>query len=153
MKKADPDSLPRTDPKILAVLIVILIGLMIATFKAALYPSPPSSWSRLHEPQAISVADANKLLSDSGAYIDSIKPAADLTTETWNFKHRTGHWTILVCFKKTPKGDVIQSVHIRCEISHFPSLTRTWDYPPGTPAPAPTKQPPAPPSTPPTTTA
>lgn len=131
MKIADPDSLPPTDPKTLAILILILIGLMIATAKVALYPSPPSAWSKLHEPQAVSVADANKLLSDSGAYIENIKPVADITTETWNYKHRTGMWTLRLLFKKTPKGDVIQSFHVRCDITHFPSLTRTWDYPVG----------------------
>jgi hypothetical protein len=150
MKKAVPDSVPPTNPKILAVLILILICLMIATGKAAFYPGQPSAWARLHEPQSISVADANKLLSDSGAYIESIKPAADITTETWNMKHRTGTWAIIVIFKKGPKGDVIQSVHMRCEISHFPSCTRTWDYPPGTAAPASIYQPakaPSPPAT------
>jgi hypothetical protein len=129
MKIADPDSLPPTSPKTMAVLILILICLIIATAKAAFAPGQPAAWSRLHAPAAISVADANKLLSDSGAVIENIKPSADITTETWNMQHRTGRWTILVRFAKTPKGDVIQSVQIRCEISHLPSFTRTWDYP------------------------
>lgn len=144
-KTADPDSLPPTSPKTMAVLIVILLGLMAATFKVALYPSPPAAWARLHEPATLSVADANKLLSDSGAVIESIKSADSITTETWNMRHRTGQWTILVCFSKTPKGDVIQSVHIRNEISRLPTFTRTWDFPPGSTAPAPTpSKPPAP---------
>ena len=151
MKLADPDSLPPTSPKTMAVLILILICLMAATFKAAFYPSPPSSWKSLQDPHAQSVADTNTLLSKSGAVIESIKPAADITTETWGMKHRTGTWTILVCFKKTPKGDAVQSIHIRCEISHFPAFTRTWDYPPGTTAPAssstPAKAPPPPATT------
>ncbi len=146
MNKADPDYQPApSSPKTMAILILILIGLMVATFRAALYPAPPAAWARLHDPSAISVADANKLLSDSGAYIDSIKPTTDLTTETWGLKHRTGTWTLLVRFKKTPKADVIQSVQIRCDISHLPSLTRTWDYP--APTVAAVQPVPAPPST------
>lgn len=136
MKKADPDSLPPTSPRTMAVLILILIALMVATFKAALYPSPPAAWQPLQDPQARSVADTNTLLSKSGAVIESIKTTADITTETWTMRHRTGTWTVLVRFAKTPKGDAVQSIHIRSEISHLPAFTRTWDYPPGTSAPA-----------------
>lgn len=136
MKKADPDSLPPTSPRTMAVLIIILLCLMAATFKAALYPSPPSAWKSLQDPHAQSVADTNTLLSKSGAIIESIKTTDAVTTETWNLRHRTGTWTVLVRFAKTPKGDVVQSIQIRSEISHLPAFTRTWDYPPGTDIPA-----------------
>jgi len=136
MKLADPDSLPPTSPKTMAVLILILLGLMVATFKAALYPTQPAAWKSLQDPQAQSVADTNTLLSKSGAIIESIKTTDAITTETWNLRHRTGQWTIIVRFAKTPKGDVVQSIQIRSEISHLPTFTRTWDYPPGTDSPA-----------------
>lgn len=129
MKLADPDSLPPTSPKTMAVLILILICLMVATFKAALYPSQPSAWKSLQNPQAQSVADTNTLLSKSGAIIENIKTTDAVTTETWNLRHRTGTWIVLVRFAKTPKGDVVQSVQIRSEISHLPAFNRTWDYP------------------------
>ena len=147
MKIADPDSLPPTSPKTMAVLIIILICLMAATFKAALYPSPPSAWKSLHDPQAQSVADTNTLLSKSGAVIENIKTTDAITTETWNLRHRTGTWTVLVRFAKTPKGDVVQSIQIRSEISHLPAFNRTWDYPAVAPsAPAASTPPSAPPA-------
>ncbi|MBN8420030.1 MAG: hypothetical protein J0L73_14025 [Verrucomicrobia bacterium] len=136
MKLADPDSLPPTSPRTMAVLILILIGLMAATFKAALYPSPPAAWQPLQDPHAHSLADTNTVLSKSGAVIESIKPSGDITTETWNMRHRTGNWTVLVRFAKTPQGDAVRSIQIRSEISHLPAFTRTWDYPPVTNTPA-----------------
>ena len=129
MKLADPDTLPPTSPKTMAVLILILICLMAATIKAALYPAQPAAWTPLHVPHAQSVADTNTLLSKSGAIIEGIRTSANITTETWNLRHRTGQWSILVRLSKTPTGDVVQSIRIRCEISHLPSFTRTWDYP------------------------
>lgn len=149
MKLADPDSLPPTSPKTMAVLILILICLMAATFKAALYPSQPSAWKSLQNPQAQSVADTNTLLSKSGAIIENIKTTDAVTTETWNLRHRTGTWTVLVRFAKTPKGDVVQSIQIRSEISHLPAFTRTWDYTAAdAPAPAPAPAASTPPSAP-----
>jgi hypothetical protein len=151
MKLADPDSLPPTSPKTMAVLILILIGLMVATVKTALYPSPPAAWDRLREIGTLSLTDANTLLTSSGAHIESIKAGDPITTETWYKNHHTGTWTILIRFTKTPKGDVVQSVLIRNDISHLPYFTRTWDYPEKTstparaqPAPAATTPPPAP---------
>ncbi len=143
MKKADPDSLPPTSPKTMAVLILILIGLIIATAKASLYPSQPASWERLHTPHANSLADTNRILTESGAIIEAFKASQSTTTETWNMKHRTGNWTILVRYSKSPAGDAVQSIQIRREISHLPSFTTTWDYPepPAPAAPAITAQP------------
>lgn len=130
MKIADPDSLPPTSPKTMVVLILILVGLIIATAKAALYPAQPATWAPLHNPGATSLADTNTLLTKSGAVIESIKASPDLTTETWTLRHRTGIWTVLVRYSKTPQGDVVRSVQIHSEISHLPSFTRTWNYPP-----------------------
>lgn len=150
MKLADPDSLPPTSPRTMAVLILILIGLMVATVKMALYPSPPAAWDRLHETGTLSQAEANTLLSGSGAHIESIKAGDPVTTETWYKNHRTGTWTVLIRFAKTPKGDTVQSVHIRSDISHLPYFTRTWDYPDTTSqaksAPSTSAQPPSPPA-------
>ncbi|MHB1082461.1 MAG: hypothetical protein ACYC67_23925 [Prosthecobacter sp.] len=149
MKIADPDSLPPTSPKTMAVLIIILLCLMAATFKAALYPSQPAAWKSLQNPQAQSVADTNTLLSKSGAVIENIKTTDAITTETWNLRHRTGTWTVIVRFAKTPKGDVVQSIQIRSEISHLPAFTRTWDYPAAdSSAPAASTPPSAPPPAP-----
>ena len=82
MKLADPDSLPPTSPKTMAALILILIGLMVATVKTALYPSPPAAWDRLRETGTLSLTDANTLLTSSGAHIESIKAGDPITTES-----------------------------------------------------------------------
>ncbi|MDI1313269.1 hypothetical protein [Prosthecobacter sp.] len=129
MKKADPDSLPPTSAKTMALLVLLLIGLIIATAKASLYPSQPATWEQLHNPRANSLADTNRILTESGAIIEAFKASQATSTETWNMKHRTGTWTILVRYTKSPAGDAVQSIQIRREISHLPSFTRTWDYP------------------------
>ena len=129
MKLAAPDSLPPTSPRTMAVLILILLGLMVATVKTALYPSPPAAWDRLHETRTLSQTEATTLLSSTGAHIESIKAGDPVTTQTWYKNHRTGTWTILIRSTKTPKGLAVQSVHIRSDISHLPYFTRTWDYP------------------------
>jgi hypothetical protein len=132
MKAAETNSappIPRTSPVVLAVLILVLIGLVCATVKMTFYPSQPAALDRLHDPKGLSVADANELLSKSGAILDSVKAGVDTTTETWTYKHRTGSWGILVHFSKTAAGDVIDHVQMRCDVSNFPSFTRTWDYP------------------------
>lgn len=127
---ADADKLPRTSPRTLAILILVLIGLIAANIRAYFYPSEPGAWARIHDPSTLSVAEANRILSESGAFIDSIKTTDNITTETWAYKNRSGTWTIIVRFAKKPTGDTITSVQIRSDINHFPSFTRTWDYPP-----------------------
>lgn len=113
----------------MVVLIVILIGLMFATYRAYFYPSPPAAWKTIHEKPDLPMAQVNDILSKSGATIDSIKPLPEGTVETWQLKHRTGTWTIEVRLKKTPAGVVYESEHTTCYITNFPSHTRTWDYP------------------------
>lgn len=128
------EKLPPTPPGVMAVLIVILIGLMFATYRACFYPSPPAAWQTIHEKPDLPMTQVNEILSKSGATIDSIKPQPDGTLETWQLKHRTGTWTIEVRLKKTPAGVVYSSEQVRCYITNFPSFTRTWDYPAAAPA-------------------
>ena len=77
------------------------------------------------------MAEVNRILSESGAIIDSVKAKPDGSVETWNLKHRTGSWKIIVNLKKTPEGVVYDSETVTCDISHLPSFTRTWEYPVG----------------------
>ena len=128
------EKIPPTPPGVLAILIVILIGLMIATGYACFYPSVPSSWKTIHETPNLPMAQVNDILSKSGASVDSIKQVPDGTLETWQFKHRTGTWTIEVKLKKTPTGVVYSSEKVSCYITNFPSFTRTWEYPAADPA-------------------
>lgn len=123
------DKLPPTPPGVMAVLIVILIGLMFATYRAYFHPSPPATWKTIHEKPDLPMTQVNEILSKSGATIDSIKPFPDGTLETWQLKHRTGTWTMEVKLKKTPSGLVYASEQVRCYITNFPSFTRSWDYP------------------------
>ena len=126
----DPDEkVPPTPPAVMAILILVLIGLMIATGRAALYPPMPPTWKTIHETPAMPMAEVNRILSESGAIIDSVKAKPDGSIETWNLKHRTGTWKITVDLKKTPEGVVYSSETVRCDISNLPSFTRTWEYP------------------------
>ena len=131
---ADSDEkLPPTPPAVMAVLVLILLGLMAATFKYTFYPVLPAAWSKIHETPAMPMADVNKILSDSGGIIDSIKAVPGGSIETWKKPHRTGTWQITVNLKNSPAGVVYASEQVRCDITHFPSFTRTWDYPPPPP--------------------
>lgn len=131
---ADSDEkLPPTPPAVMAVLILILLGLMAATFKYTFYPVMPAAWSKIHETPAMPMADVNKTLSDAGAIIDFIKAVPGGSVETWKKPHRTGTWQITVNLKNTPAGVVYASEQVRCDITHFPSFTRIWDYPPPPP--------------------
>ncbi|OYW74400.1 MAG: hypothetical protein B7Z37_18045 [Verrucomicrobia bacterium 12-59-8] len=146
---ADSDEkIPPTPPAVMAVLIVVLLCLMGATFKYTFYPNPPPAWSKIHDTPAMPMADVNKILSESGAVIDTIKAVPGGSVETWQKSHRTGTWQIIVNLKQTPAGAVYASEQVRCDISNFPSFTRTWEYPepapgsslaPPTPAAAPAK--------------
>lgn len=123
------EKLPSTPPAVMAVLIVILIGLMAATYRAYFYPSPPAVWKTIREKADLPMTQVNEILSKSGATIDSIKPLPEGTVETWQLKHRTGTWTLEIRLKKTPAGLVYGSEKMSCYITNFPSFTRTWDYP------------------------
>ena len=113
----------------MAVLITILLILMGLTAQKSLYPTPPKAWERVHSAPALPMADVNKMLSDSGAIIESVKALPDGTVENWQLRHRTGQWKLTVNLKKTPAGVMYRSSTITCEISHLPSFTRTWEYP------------------------
>lgn len=123
------EKLPPTPPAVMAVLILILIGLMVTTYRACFYPSPPATWKTIHEKADLPMVQVNEILSKSGATVDSIKPQPEGTVEVWQLKHRTGTWTLEVRLKKTPTGVVYSSEKMSCYITNFPSYTRTWEYP------------------------
>ena len=126
---ADTDKLPPTSPKVMSVLIVLLLILVFATGKATFYPKPPVLWSSIHEKPNLPIDDVNRILLESHALLGSVKTEEGGASETWQLNHRTGTWSLQVNFKKTPEGLVYDSEQVRCDISNFPSFTRTWDYP------------------------
>jgi hypothetical protein len=126
---ASETPIPRTSPWVLAILIVLLLGLVGATVKMALYPSPPAAWKSIHEKPNLPVEEVNRLLVESGARIAPVKMKGAGGTETWELARRLGLWSIVVNFKKTPAGLVYGSEVVKWEVANFPSLTRTWEFP------------------------